>query len=897
MANVYQQVNSANQVICQNILILKDRRDLMSQNILAQIRNLVEGFAVRLYKGDWNAEFSYADIQNAILSTGATSKTNFIPKFHSLIQKIASHFTFDGDNSERLMLKYYEYLLRIKSVALSETGMLILENIEKFPLDLDPSLVEYHQKIAEKIDFNGDNREKKAHRYYIHKIIPFFVGSNIYYEVTFYRATNRSNKSDRIIAFTNLDINDRHSVFLTLTNDSIDVLGRRMPIIIIRQWSVSIRPCEIENFAKLLGKKTSVKTQSTEYLHIMNCLSFSVDSFLEFALMTEHRYYAIKNHINLDQDKLSIFPIIDIVRNIVKNRLPGGNILRYLMLNMRNNDIKLQYSRDTCNRLSNLNLQFASIPFEEMPLCTSLYGHNPKFYDLIDCIDMSKRHHELFARKIKNNVENNGIIYTPAKDCEAYGDVAKLIVEHNAKIYYKHMEQRKIVQDKGHIFISGYENDTVSIINKIKDLAKVGIAGYRGSVEFWLNEAERGIDDQLKITALKNLFSNSHVALIYGAAGTGKSTLLNHVASYFNGKSKLFLAHTNPAKDNLQRKINAQLSDFSTIRSQLSRNKIQRTYDILIIDECSTVCNADMLNILNKIDFKLLILVGDVYQIESIQFGNWFSLIKSFIKQTAVFELETPYRTKNAALLSLWDKVRKNSDDIAEAITQNNYSAPLDKTIFKPQSHDEIVLCLNYDGLYGINNVNRFLQSSNVNPAVQWQESAYKVGDPILFTEAERFRPVIYNNLKGWIKKIELNEEFIQFDVLLDRPLSEFDTLDVDDIEWIEDSTVRFKVFDLPNSSDEDDDSYNTNIPFQVAYAVSIHKAQGIEYDSVKIVITDSNEEDITHSIFYTAITRARNNLKIFWSPETQQSILKRLTVKVNNKDAHLLKSRHANLI
>jgi ATP-dependent exoDNAse (exonuclease V) alpha subunit len=304
-----------------------------------------------------------------------------------------------------------------------------------------------------------------------------------------------------------------------------------------------------------------------------------------------------------------------------------------------------------------------------------------------------------------------------------------------------------------------------------------------------------------------------------------------------------------------------------------------------------------MLNILNKIDFKLLILVGDVYQIESIQFGNWFSLIKSFIKQTAVFELETPYRTKNAALLSLWDKVRKNSDDIAEAITQNNYSAPLDKTIFKPQSHDEIVLCLNYDGLYGINNVNRFLQSSNVNPAVQWQESAYKVGDPILFTEAERFRPVIYNNLKGWIKKIELNEEFIQFDVLLDRPLSEFDTLDVDDIEWIEDSTVRFKVFDLPNSSDEDDDSYNTNIPFQVAYAVSIHKAQGLEYDSVKIVITDSNEEDITHSIFYTAITRARNNLKIFWSPETQQSILKRLTVKVNNKDAHLLKSRHANLI
>ena len=53
-----------------------------------------------------------------------------------------------------------------------------------------------------------------------------------------------------------------------------------------------------------------------------------------------------------------------------------------------------------------------------------------------------------------------------------------------------------------------------------------------------------------------------------------------------------------------------------------------------------------------------------------------------------------------------------------------------------------------------------------------------------------------------------------------------------------------------------------------------IHKAQGLEYDSVKIVITDANEDDITHSIFYTAVTRARERLRIFWTPETQQAVL-----------------------
>ncbi|MDE6764628.1 MAG: ATP-binding domain-containing protein [Oscillospiraceae bacterium] len=63
-------------------------------------------------------------------------------------------------------------------------------------------------------------------------------------------------------------------------------------------------------------------------------------------------------------------------------------------------------------------------------------------------------------------------------------------------------------------------------------------------------------------------------------------------------------------------------------------------------------------------------------------------------------------------------------------------------------------------------------------------------------------------------------------------------------------------------------------IPFQLAYAVSIHKAQGLEYDSVKVVIPKSNSEKITHDIFYTAITRAKKKLKIFWSSETMEEVI-----------------------
>jgi hypothetical protein len=54
-------------------------------------------------------------------------------------------------------------------------------------------------------------------------------------------------------------------------------------------------------------------------------------------------------------------------------------------------------------------------------------------------------------------------------------------------------------------------------------------------------------------------------------------------------------------------------------------------------------------------------------------------------------------------------------EDILEHITRNQYSISLDETIFENTDEDEIVLCLNYDDLYLINNINRFLQNSNTN--------------------------------------------------------------------------------------------------------------------------------------------------------------------------------------
>lgn len=894
MITVFMQINNANRAISHNIDMLVDHRGLLSQNVLSQLRNLVEGVVVLFHTKSLETEFIYASIEPGLNYVKSNGKLSFIGKFHKLIQKIASHYTLDGDASERLMLKYYEYLYRIRSVLKENYGVEILNNLEKFPVDLDPSLLEYYEKIAEKIELSRSmpRGEDARDRYYIHKTRPFFVRGRVYYEVTFYRAVNKTNKFDRIIAFTLIDMTDKYSAMLTLRRESIDVIGQTMPITIIRNWEVSIRPCEFVNFSRLLGLKTSVRTNSNEYQLLMKWLTVGGRNLVELIDMPDNAYSSMKEEAVRDNERqLQIFPTFDKVRNISKLSARGKNVIRYLSVRMHNQTLKMVFNSEESAMLSAMRLSYGCIPFDTMPLCTSLPGHNPKYWDVVESTDIVDRKHELLGRHVKNNVESRGILYTPLKDVEDYGSISELSEEYNNNLYRKHVH-RKLVVDGKYNHISGYEDETCSIVEKLQEYASLKIDGYTQSVERWLSQSHRVIDDQIKVDVLRKLFSGSTVAVIYGAAGTGKSTMVDHVANYFNDKNKLFLAHTNPAIDNLKRKITAQNSEFRTISSQVGRKKIDQEYDILVVDECSTVSNADFLKVLLNTRFKLLVLVGDTYQIESIQFGNWFEVIRAFIPASSIFELTTPYRTKNSSLLRFWDAVRFIRDDITEIMVRNGYSAVLDNTLFRRQGKDEIILCLNYDGLYGINNINRFLQSGNPGQATVWRYSTYKVGDPILFNDTERFRPLFYNNLKGFIVGISREEGKIQFDVELDRPLNAFDVADNNEVVWIRDSIVRFSVYDMATSDDDDDDSLNTIVPFQVAYAVSIHKAQGLEYDSVKVVVTDANEDDVSHSIFYTAITRARESLKIFWTPETQQSVIKKLNRESNAKDIHILSSR-----
>lgn len=903
MERIDHSILTVNKAICDNIEALApDHRGLLSQNILSQLRTLVEHVALKIYSAGRDLDVTYDNIKIGISHIKKHGQYRVLSKFHYFLQIVASHYTLDSENSERLMLKYYEYLLRLKILLHDQYGIDILENIDKFPLHTDKCLVEYYEKIVEQLSLPSYTRTKSSYkeRFYIQKIHPFFVKNQIYYEVTFVTATDNVSKFNRLIAFTRCDILPNYAVRLELSNANINVMGKNMPIQIIDNWEVSIRPCEFNNFASIFGPHNKLK-HNAEALSLMKMMTCEMMNLVDVIDLSDAAFLHLKASLiqNSKTVKLQIWSLIERCRKICKAKAPASNILRYLLYHLNNKIIKQQIGKEECGFLSHLYFKHGVKPFDEMPFNTSPIGHNPKLQDLFECISIEGRECEFLARIIRNNTEVHGILYSPKHEFQ-FDDIEQLIQDYNDRLYAGHKPRRNIEQYKSHLYINEYEEDTYQIIRRLKELSCQGISNYSNSVDIWLRTNTYTIDCDEKRDALRSMFSHSKVALIYGSAGTGKSTQINHISNFFKDNSKIYLANTNPAIDNLRRKVNAANSSFMTITKFLSRVNSNTECDILFIDECSTVSNADMIKVLQKATFKLLVLVGDIYQIESISFGNWFAVAKSAVPNTSVFELKHPYRSSNNQLQEFWDKVRNNSDDILEHIARNNYSVSLDESIFQSQDKDEIILCLNYDGLYGINNINRFLQSSNTNPSVQWGPHVYKVGDPILFNESNRFAPLIYNNLKGEIYSIEKNDDEILFSIeVYDIPINEMDAenfgFELVGVSANNNAIIRFQVNRL-RSTDDDDESSDTVVPFQIAYAVSIHKAQGLEYNSVKVVITNEVEELITHNIFYTAITRAKKSLKIYWTPETEQKILSSLTPKFNSRDYGLLKSKYPEL-
>lgn len=812
--------------------------------------------------------------------------TKYLSVFYKGLKYIENRVPEAGQ-SGRLMLKYYNFLWQIRKDLKGNHNFDVLKNLEDLTPPIDELDKQYYTSVAsviEKADFSKSYYSNS--RYYIQKKVPFFIGTERYYEITLQLAGIYATKYNRLTAYTKEDLPTNYSIQISYTEENIDLWGVQSKIKVISNWKVSVAPSSLNKLAKILRVPCSLNSRYGEYQALMEFLTNTGINLLDFIDLSQNEFDSMIEKIYAKSNTAIFKYILTHLKQMYSQSAEysiGKNVIRYLLQNLREETIEgvLPTAFGKCMK-GNLYLASGCYPFEKSPLLSDILGgkttEGNNFQHTLNAVGYDGLDEVRPYLTLKNEIKQTGEIYFEQTSIAS----SDAIDNYNAQLdQWEKKNGYSISIDNGVVSIDAYEKNTLSILKRLLELSHIGNSGQKELNSKFLRDNQGIIKDPLKIEAVSNAFVSSRVLLIYGAAGTGKTTLINYISNLMSGRKKLFLTKTHTAKQNLIRRIDnpGTDSDFVSIDS-FNRKVNLPDYDVIFVDECSTIDNRSMAAFFSKIrSDTFVVLAGDIHQIESIEFGNWFRYAKEIITApSANVELLSTWRTEDLDLINLWNEVRNHGDLITEKLAIDGpFSEDIGPSIFNKEDEDEVVLCLNYDGKFGLNNMNTYLQNANTKcEAVSWQEWTYKVGDRILFNESERFS-LLYNNLKGIIVDIEKNDDMIRFTIDVEMLLTENDCkhTDIEYIESNEESTrIRFCVYS--NRDDETDESIRAKciIPFQLAYAVSIHKAQGLEYNSVKIVIPQSNSEMITHGIFYTAITRAKKKLKIYWSKQIMQDIV-----------------------
>lgn len=881
--------------------ILQDQQKVADYSIQF-LRTFIEHIAARIYayeNPDKSVQIRGMEWYKIYIN--ALKQKNdycYIVRLHESLQITTSHYVPEEDGAVRLMEGFLPKLYQLRCQMKNMFGLELLANLEAYPQNRISEFDPFYERIYESIKGVdvGSHIDHTNYRYYILRKSYRIINGNVFFEYVLSYAQDNLSKFDRFVAYSLYDIPTYYAIQCDYVYAKIDFGGVDIDIQCITTWNTSVRPCELEKLIALAGIDMDVRSDSSFYSPLMRFISRTGMNLLDILLGDEvdYDYYLCQTEMNKKKELKEAF---DFFREVILSKKPGYNVLRYMLAYLKNDVIRDQLSERQNNRASYLYIKNEALPFDDMPFASDLCNHIVPRARLYGCMDIFDIKPQLIVADVNQEAYNGNMLYVPVEEekMEYYAEEIEIF---NHKLHNSNRQQlRKINPYHNHLYVESYYESTKAVIEKLQTFTQSGFDEYTELISDHLDYLT-SIDDDTKRKIVIDIFKNSCLGMIYGAAGTGKTRIAEYISKLFEGKQILMLANTNAAVNNLKRRIEVY-NDCQTIYDYLKNGYFWKEYDLVIVDECSTVSNEDILKLFEKCKAKTFLLIGDIYQIESIKFGNWFNFARYFIERKSVYELFTPYRARDKqVLLDMWKYVREFDSHMFERLQANGFVSTLNDSVFD-ENDDEVILCLGYDGVYGINNINRYMQKKNSSAAVRWGNWSYKAGDKILFNESRRFGNVLYNNLKGKILAIDKKADEITFQILVDRVITKSEAV-LNDIKLIEcdeknKSIVEFSVKKRVER-DKDDDHSNEIVPFQIAYAISIHKAQGLEYQSVKVIITEDIDERISHNIFYTAITRTTDKLKIYMSKDTQNKLAGRFVESnVGLKQAQLF-AGHARL-
>lgn len=388
--------------------------------------------------------------------------------------------------------------------------------------------------------------------------------------------------------------------------------------------------------------------------------------------------------------------------------------------------------------------------------------------------------------------------------------------------------------------------------------------------------------------AVECTFSNS-VMVITGGPGTGKTTIINSIICAMQKMNKK-VALTAPTGRAAKRISEISGADAKTIHRLLEcssdsndgvtrfakneNNKLD--CDVLIIDETSMVDILLMHSLLLALPKGIrLILVGDADQLPSVGAGNVLrDIINSelviTIKLTKIFRqaqesmiVVNAHRINNGEFpfLNDFDKdfflVKRTSPErILETVT-DLAAARLPNAYGFDRVRQIQLLTVTKKSELGVSSINAALQEKLNPPSPDKPEKltpsgVFRLGDKVMQIKNNYNMPWkkefsdekgtgVFNGDIGYIIKIDSRNKNLT--VLFDDRLVVYDFLMLDELE--------------------------------LAYAMTVHKSQGSEFDAVIMPVFDTHRLLMNKNILYTAVTRAKKLVVLVGTEETLAEFIK----------------------
>ena len=417
-----------------------------------------------------------------------------------------------------------------------------------------------------------------------------------------------------------------------------------------------------------------------------------------------------------------------------------------------------------------------------------------------------------------------------------------------------------------------------------------------------------------------NAINENNVCVITGGPGTGKTTIIKAVIELYrkHGKKTVLCAPTGRAAKRMTEATGEEAKTLHRLLELTGSNDSElNNYstelfvtpidgDIIIVDEMSMV-DMFLMNYLLKGVYlgTKLVLVGDIDQLPSVGPGAVLKdIIKSDVVKTVVLnqifrqaakskiivnahrvnEGEAFIEAKESKLnieneemeteeIELLNDFFFVNDGNGDSIVQNVISLCSGrlKSYGDYQFLDNIqIITPTKKGIAGTHELNKILQEKLNGPDNQKMERQY--GD-IIFRENDRVMQVKNNYNIMWerFNKIESKKEF--GNGVFNGELGIIEKIDSDDktvlVKFDDDKRVIYQSEDLEE--------------LEHAYAITIHKAQGSEFDVVILPIYQIAPMLQTRNLLYTAITRAKRLIIIIGNKNTVDFMIKNNSTKNRN--------------